>query len=1529
MYTKNNRLTNVSGMVVFYRDGLDPLTNDDILDLQCPTMESMDELRDHQWIGIPLKQGTSYTWTSIACPLIALDDVLTTLPVKPNLITRIPKIKYAGLTWNFEQTTEIKAVQAFRSSLYAIVLNVMRDKGLNIHETLGVSRSNINFYDDRSPVSWTPNQFYSKAKNNLTDLRCTQSLHAITSAVLDATFGSSNDNVPFSVRLARDPLAILDVEADGWSGSTLASDSKGSGAPVLFDLDSGLYKISTRMTDDEKEAYRHAAFDLSKGLSAPIWRPSIGWLLSMLIFSSTTNGRLAGLRFLASSFRKYDEADKNGSPCSPLGYLVDRSGDYILEQPANDDLKILIYDRRDNKSSRYSLSNKKQFEVATSKNAAQEYVNVSCIQKYEYITQSSNMWSTPYIVVDLDTPDALPRLMSGAVPLPAFIVRRNSNGHCQAFWPLPPTLIPTSWSKGKPRAIDALRKIVTTLFTVLIGSDVNFSHHRNQNPYYEGVSIVDMDAEKTLIIPQGEVHQRSYSELADWLSARGAWMSDYDLENATRLHSASGLWASSIAKTITERGRSKSSDVIKPTDLVWFSSDGVAVYDFGGSGWLARMLAVEAAMVANGEYTAVLDRARADFNSAPWEDNATATNGKFSEETLEHYRGASIDVLMRFGEISKFDETTGKWSDPIEDTWFVDRLKGYIDDENRVVHGVQELRSNGLWIGRGEMSAVMTAACLACRLGEVRKRGPSKWDVVRYRDSETGEVKVNGLLTDMRSGANSAKLQELRAIEHGDMIEEGERNATLFRYALCLIWTGMTEYRELLDTVLGLNRNKCKKPLSEREVKRIVKSVMKYYKKNFKKEKAGVAVDGKASSRRKILSEWGKNGASRNSERQKAARSSFLAKGKDLAKESRASNTRLLIDSFAAHPDMKLADRLVEVKLSRSTYYRILPTLPGIVMDVLKSANGLTSVVMKSKKIPFYSASLYQDSTNVFTTDFLYARDVMGMDPVDILKTCGIDASVFKTSPRTAAEQMQDKNIPNAPHDGNAFWKRTGEWKRRDLIKKGHANTFDDYRRAKNALNSLIKFSGRLSDSVDTPKNIASLFFYDSKTSQAEFEKLDYGGFDPMLPGRIIDIESSSQFVDSLEDDSFFPKYAETLGFDAKGGFWHGHIDSTESVWHNAAGLTDATVEYLRNSTLPKHARWLAAHDSWVKKSEGLEPEEFKPELFRGSTPNSLFALHDNVYDSNGMPLIKPSGWSQPDREFTLDGYEFDKNDPIVHNYKISHPFGTNRAVFGDDPVVYDVRNPWMLRLNVYAQLFSMIERNDARKSPGYYFNVIKALGKKTGYTVLYNDINLVVRYDEEIGMTYLQVYEVKYSEKGELIWNRRTLRAQFFERLIRTYAGLDDPYKCMSDNSAREQKKKDIVPVSKRGGIPLAARSNSILDEFMESIGADDVWGMKESTSEYRMSSAMPPMGTMDSDYKKFEDRNDGTSKDVFSKIDVQKWLSLPNNKFLFTDFDESKTAWEPDTEYVPNSDLIDWSKFEWAELLETAPYVVRHFSR
>ena len=102
-------------------------------------------------------------------------------------------------------------------------------------------------------------------------------------------------------------------------------------------------------------------------------------------------------------------------------------------------------------------------------------------------TLSTDNWTSPYIMVDIDSSDAINRYKNAVdegLPPASYVILNQANGHAQFFWLIPPSR--RYDDKGHKTDTLGLYELITSTLNWKLDGDVNAHGHRCRNPYYSG-----------------------------------------------------------------------------------------------------------------------------------------------------------------------------------------------------------------------------------------------------------------------------------------------------------------------------------------------------------------------------------------------------------------------------------------------------------------------------------------------------------------------------------------------------------------------------------------------------------------------------------------------------------------------------------------------------------------------------------------------------------------------------------------------------------------------------------------------------------------------------------------------------------------------------------------------------------------------------------------------------------------------------------------------------------------------------------
>lgn len=111
----------------------------------------------------------------------------------------------------------------------------------------------------------------------------------------------------------------------------------------------------------------------------------------------------------------------------------------------------------------------------------------SDVMRSGWWTLSTDNWTSPYIMVDGDSPDAINRYENAVdegLPPASYVILNQANGHAQFFWLIPPSR--RYDDKGHKTDTLGLYELITSTLNWKLDGDVNAHGHRCRNPYYSG-----------------------------------------------------------------------------------------------------------------------------------------------------------------------------------------------------------------------------------------------------------------------------------------------------------------------------------------------------------------------------------------------------------------------------------------------------------------------------------------------------------------------------------------------------------------------------------------------------------------------------------------------------------------------------------------------------------------------------------------------------------------------------------------------------------------------------------------------------------------------------------------------------------------------------------------------------------------------------------------------------------------------------------------------------------------------------------
>lgn len=110
----------------------------------------------------------------------------------------------------------------------------------------------------------------------------------------------------------------------------------------------------------------------------------------------------------------------------------------------------------------------------------------SDVMRSGWWTLSTDNWTSPYIMVDVDSSDAINRYKNAVdegLPPASYIILNQANGHAQFFWLIPPS---RRYDDGHKTDTLGLYELITSTLNWKLDGDVNAHGHRCRNPYYSG-----------------------------------------------------------------------------------------------------------------------------------------------------------------------------------------------------------------------------------------------------------------------------------------------------------------------------------------------------------------------------------------------------------------------------------------------------------------------------------------------------------------------------------------------------------------------------------------------------------------------------------------------------------------------------------------------------------------------------------------------------------------------------------------------------------------------------------------------------------------------------------------------------------------------------------------------------------------------------------------------------------------------------------------------------------------------------------
>lgn len=127
-------------------------------------------------------------------------------------------------------------------------------------------------------------------------------------------------------------------------------------------------------------------------------------------------------------------------------------------------------------------------EAVESKKASRRVLPCwSDVMRSGWWTLSTDNWTSPYIMVDVDSPDAINRYENAVdegLPPASYVILNQANGHAQFFWLIPPSR--RYDDKGHKTDTLGLYELITSTLNWKLDGDVHAHGHRCRNPYYSG-----------------------------------------------------------------------------------------------------------------------------------------------------------------------------------------------------------------------------------------------------------------------------------------------------------------------------------------------------------------------------------------------------------------------------------------------------------------------------------------------------------------------------------------------------------------------------------------------------------------------------------------------------------------------------------------------------------------------------------------------------------------------------------------------------------------------------------------------------------------------------------------------------------------------------------------------------------------------------------------------------------------------------------------------------------------------------------
>lgn len=127
-------------------------------------------------------------------------------------------------------------------------------------------------------------------------------------------------------------------------------------------------------------------------------------------------------------------------------------------------------------------------EAVESKKASRRFMPCwTDVMRSGWWTLSTDNWTSPYLMVDVDSSDAINRYKNAVgegLPSASYVILNQANGHAQFFWLIPPSR--RYDDKGHKTDTLGLYELITSTLNWKLDGDVNAHGHRCRNPYYSG-----------------------------------------------------------------------------------------------------------------------------------------------------------------------------------------------------------------------------------------------------------------------------------------------------------------------------------------------------------------------------------------------------------------------------------------------------------------------------------------------------------------------------------------------------------------------------------------------------------------------------------------------------------------------------------------------------------------------------------------------------------------------------------------------------------------------------------------------------------------------------------------------------------------------------------------------------------------------------------------------------------------------------------------------------------------------------------